>query len=335
MIAGYPFRMSVPVSAGDRSGRRRRRGTAVGVILAAAVGVVLVAHRAVPGSAGSALDSALPWLGALIPVLVVAAVVRRSAVVLTAAVASTLVWAGSFGPVLVDRSGPGPHDLRVAGLNIGTATPRTALAPLVAAGADIVVIEEITAANRDAITTELSARYPSYDIAGTVGLFSRLPLTEVQPVDIGIGWTRAVRATVTAPGGALRVYAAHLASARLSMTAGRDRTITALAAALAADPSPRLLLAGDLNTTTTDRRFAAFAALHDTQQEAGAGFGFTWPASLPVLRPDHVLQRGMTTRRAWVTSAPGSDHRAVLADLDTTTPATNVRVGPAAMRWRG
>jgi hypothetical protein len=116
---------------------------------------------------------------------------------------------------------------------------------------------------------------------------------------------------------------------------GRDRTITALAAALAADPTPRLLLAGDLNTTTTDRRFAAFAPLHDTQQEAGAGFGFTWPASLPVLRPDHVLQRGMTTRRLWVTSAPGSDHRAVLADLDTTTPATNVRVGPTVMRWPG
>jgi vancomycin resistance protein VanJ len=55
----------------------------------------------------------------------------------------------------------------------------------------------------------------------------------------------------------------------------------------------------------------------DTQQQAGAGFGFTWPARLPVLRPDHILHRGLTSRHSSVVVAPGSDHRAVVADLDT------------------
>jgi vancomycin resistance protein VanJ len=136
-------------------------------------------------------------------------------------------------------------------------------------------------------------------------------------VDIGIGWTRALRATVPTPGGPVRIYAAHLASARPAATEERDETITALAGAVTGDDSPRVLVAGDLNTATTDRQFDAFATLRDTQREAGAGFGFTWPAELPVLRPDHILQRGMSTQRSWVLRAPGSDHRAVLAELDT------------------
>jgi vancomycin resistance protein VanJ len=102
------------------------------------------------------------------------------------------------------------------------------------------------------------------------------------------------------------------------MTAGRNRTLAALAGVVHADPAPRLLLAGDLNTATTDRQFTVLAPLTDTQQQAGAGFGFTWPARLPLVRPDHLLQRGLTTRHAWVVTAPGSDHRAVLADLDST-----------------
>lgn len=60
-----------------------------------------------------------------------------------------------------------------------------------------------------------------------------------------------------------------------------------------ADSADRLVVLGDLNTATTDRVFDPLTrVLGDAQADAGQGFGFTWPAELPVTRPDHVLHRG-------------------------------------------
>ncbi|MEV4348728.1 endonuclease/exonuclease/phosphatase family protein [Actinoplanes sp. NPDC049596] len=306
-----------------RAGRARRGAAAVLICAGALLSAVLAAHRAVPGATGSLVDSALPWLAAPILFLLAGAIVTRHRWAIAATLTPALIWAVMFAPDLPDRAIPGPHDLRVASLNLGTAAPGTALAPIVAENPDVIVLEEVTAADRTAVTTTLTGSYPHRAAAGTVAVYSRFPLSRTNPVDIQIGWTRALATTVTTPAGPVRVYAAHLASARADMTAKRDKTLEALATAVHADPAPRLLLAGDLNTATTDRRFAALAPLRDTQEDAGAGFGFTWPDTLPVVRPDHLLQRGMTTRRAWVTRAPGSDHRAVLADLDTTPPTDN------------
>ncbi|MBM2615751.1 endonuclease/exonuclease/phosphatase family protein [Actinoplanes sp. LDG1-06] len=297
-----------------RRGHPVLRGAAMGsaVVLA----LVLLGHRVIPGSAGTVTDSILPWLAAPVPALILAGVVRRRALVLASALIPALVWAVMFVPTLTDRARQGPHNLRVASLNLGSAEPAAALRPLLDARADVVVLQEVTADNRKTVRATLEPELPYRAAAGTIAVYSRLPLDGTEPVDIGIGWTRALRTTVGSGADSVRLYAAHLASARPAMTAGRDRTLTTLASAVRADDHPRLLLAGDLNTATTDRRFAVLAPLADTQEEAGAGFGFTWPARLPVLRPDHILQRGLTTRHATVVTAPGSDHRAVLADLD-------------------
>ncbi len=311
--------MSVAVAATEptRTRRRARPAVVLPVAAAALLSGLLLAHRWVPGSAGSGLDSALPWLAAPILALLATTILLRRPAAVVAALAPVVLWTLMFGPNLVDRADAGPHDLRVASLNLGAATVESALDPVLSAAPDLIVLQEITAANRPAVTARLGDVYPFHANAGTVAVFSRLRLSDTEPVDIQIGWTRALRTTVSAPSGPVRVYAAHLASARAGRTAGRNRTLTALADVVRADPAPRLLLAGDLNTATTDRHFDVLAPLTDTQQEAGAGFGFTWPAGAPVVRPDHLLQRGMTTRHAWVIDAPGSDHRAVLADLDS------------------
>ena len=286
----------------------------------AAVGLaaVLALHRLVPGALGTVLDSGLPWLGLLVPALLTVAALRRSSRTFVVCLLPAVFWAAMFGPVLVSRSTGGHHDLRVATLNLGAAnpTPDAALRAVLSAAPDVLVLQELTRANLRAAQARLAEGYAYHAVTGTVGLWSTLPLTETGPVDIGIGWTRALRATVPSADGPVRIYAAHLASARPAATKERDGTIAALAAAVSADESARVLVVGDLNTATTDRQFDAFAPLRDTQQEAGAGFGFTWPAELPVMRPDHILQRGMTTQRSWVVRAPGSDHRAVLAELD-------------------
>ncbi|AGZ42822.1 endonuclease/exonuclease/phosphatase family protein [Actinoplanes friuliensis] len=298
---------------------RWRKGSALIAVAAVGLSGVLALHRLVPGAAGTALDSGLPWLGLLVPALLGVAALRRSTRTFVVCLLPAVFWAAMFGPVLVPRSSADHHDLRVATLNLGAAnaSPELALRAVVAAGPDVLILQELTDRNLAAAQRELDGDWAYHEVTGTVGLWSTLPLSETGPVDIGIGWTRALRATVPTPDGPVRVYAAHLASARPAATAERDQTIAALAAAVAADESPRVLVAGDLNTTTTDRQFDTFAPLRDTQQEAGAGFGFTWPSDLPVLRPDHILQRGMSTQRSWVLRAPGSDHRAVVAELDT------------------
>lgn len=299
--------------------RRWRVGSAVTAVAAVALTAALALHRLVPGALGTALDSGLPWLGLLVPALLTVAALRRSTRTFLVCLLPAVFWAAMFGPVLVPRSAADHHDLRVATLNLGAANPRpeAALREVVEAAPDVLVLQELTRKNLAAAQTVLAERYAYHAVTGTVGLWSTLPLTETSPVDIGIGWTRALRATVPTADGPVRIYAAHLASARPAATEERDETIAALAGAVTADDSARLLVVGDLNTATTDRQFDAFATLRDTQQEAGAGFGFTWPAELPVLRPDHILQRGMSTQRSWVLRAPGSDHRAVLAELDT------------------
>lgn len=289
-------------------------GIAVGV-LAGVLSLLLVAHRALPGSAGSMVDSVVPWTVAPILVVLAVAVVTRRVKAIGAALVPVVIWGVLFAPTLLDRGQAGSHQLRVASLNLGKATPGEALPPLVAQKPDVIVLEEVTLANRDAVTASLAKAYPHHTETGTVAIFSRFPLSGTEPVDIRIGWTRAIAGTVKTDDGPVRVYAAHVASVRADQTAERDRTLAALAAAAHGDPSPRLVLAGDLNTSTTDRQFAVLAPLRDTQQQAGAGFGFTWPAALPVVRPDHILERGMTTSRSWVVRVPGSDHRAVLADL--------------------
>ena len=73
---------------------------------------------------------------------------------------------------------------------------------------------------------------------------------------------RALRTTVATDHGPLTVYVAHPGSVRVNpragyWTASRDIGLQALGQAIAADPSQRVLLLGDLNGTMDDRAFAA------------------------------------------------------------------------------
>lgn len=122
--------------------------------------------------------------------------------------------------------------------------------------------------------------------------------------------------------GPLTVYVAHLGSVRVMprggfWTGSRDIGVQAVGAAVAADPSARVLLLGDLNGTTGDRELSGITSqLRSAQNVAGAGFGFTYPATFPVVRIDQVLERGLQPRNSWVLPANGSDHLPVEAGID-------------------
>ncbi|GAA1871611.1 teicoplanin resistance protein VanJ [Pseudonocardia ailaonensis] len=296
-----------------------RRGR-VPAALAILLGLVLLLHRWIPnrvGNLGSLVETFLPWLGLFVPVLAIVALARRSAAAGVALLLPITVWLSMFGGLLVDRSHPG-GGLKVVTHNVGADNPDpTGTArDLLASGADLLALEEITPQARTVYERELAA-YPFHTVQGSVGLWSRYPLTDVRPVDVALDTTRALRATVATDRGPLAVYVAHLGSVRIFprngfWTESRDGGIQALSRALAAEPTRNVLLLGDLNGTLDDR---AFAPLTAQLTPAGQGFGFTWPATFPVVRSDQILVRGGEPPDSWVLPATGSDHRPVGAEI--------------------
>ncbi|GIH74183.1 endonuclease/exonuclease/phosphatase family protein [Planobispora longispora] len=289
------------------------------MIIAGAVALALLlgGHRLLPELGGftTVLESLLPWLGAAVPLLVLGALLTRSRKAVAAAVLPGVVWGIMFGPALLRTAPGGPSDLAVATLNVGVANSDSGKAVrAVAKDRDLFAAQELTPGGPAA--KELDKRFPHRVQVSTIGLWSRFPITGHRTVDIGLGWTRALRAVVETPRGEVTVYVMHLASARPGETAQRDHTLAHARRVIEADGSENLLLLGDLNTATTDRKRSGLVPpLSDAHLEAGAGFGFTWPASFPVTRPDHILYRGLTATSASVEHAVGSDHRAAVASL--------------------
>ena len=307
--------------------------------LALLLALVMLLHAEIPDwrwNLGSLTETFLPWLGLLIPVLLAGALARRSASALAALLLPAVVWLSLFGGVLSDKSLPGGF-LTVASENVnaGNPDPARSARDLAASGADVLALVELTPQAAGTYEKGLAKAYPYHVLRGTVGLWSKLPLSDTKPIDImdygpmadtipagqRMASDRALRTTVATDRGPLTVYVAHPGSVRVNpragfLTASRDIGVQALGQAIAADPSKRVVLLGDLNGTTGDRAFAGLTAqLESAQDVAGDGFGFTWPASFPVVRIDQILVRGVQPVSSWVLPANGSDHRPVEASI--------------------
>ncbi|WP_165987826.1 endonuclease/exonuclease/phosphatase family protein [Streptomyces sp. YIM 98790] len=309
---------------GDRTGRWRRG--LVLTALALLVALLMVSHAHIPnavGNLGSLAETFLPWAGLALPVLLGAALWRRSCTALIGVLVPLLVWLNLFGGLLLDKTADG-GDLMLATHNVdaGNPDPAATAGELAASGADVLALQEIPQHQVATYERELAGAYPHHAVQGTVGLWSRYPLDDVRPVDIGLGWVRAMRATVSAPDGDLAVYVAHLPSVRVQLRAGftagrRDDAADLLGLAIAAEPLERVVLLGDLNGTMNDRALAPVTSqLRSTQGAAGAGFGFTYPAGFPLTRIDHILVRGLEPVTSWTLPATGSDHRPVAARVE-------------------
>ncbi|OUC91132.1 endonuclease/exonuclease/phosphatase family protein [Streptosporangium minutum] len=287
------------------------------IAVAGVLALILGGHRLLPELGGftPVLESLLPWLGVAVPVLLVVALFTRSWQVIVAVLVPAAVWGVMFGPALLRSPPGGPSDLSVATVNVGVTNAASGRAVrAVSKGRDLIAAQELTPGGPAA--KALDERFPHHYQVSTVGLWSRFPIVEARKADIGLDWVRALRAVVKTPKGKLTVYVMHLASARPGKTAQRDETLAHARKIIDRDESEHLLLLGDLNTATTDRKRSGLVPpLSDAQQEAGSGFGFTWPSSFPLTRPDHILYRGLTATSAGVEPAAGSDHRAAFASL--------------------
>ncbi|MFC8825414.1 endonuclease/exonuclease/phosphatase family protein [Streptomyces sp. NPDC057137] len=315
-----------------------KRGPVVAV-LALLLGLLMLLHALITdrGGLGSLVETLLPWFGLFIPPLLAGALWRRSAAAVAALVLPVTVWLSLFGGLLGDKSHPG-GDLTVVSHNVGADNPDPAgtARDLVASEADVLALEEITAQAKPLYEKELEQAYPYHAVLGTVGLWSRLPLSDTRPVDIKqdvgplgdakpaevkLADSRALRTTVATDHGPLAVYVAHLGSVRVLprngfWTDSRDRNAQALDDAVAAERNERVVLLGDMNGTTDDRAFTGITSrLRSAQEVAGDGFGFSWPAKFPVARIDQILVRGVEPESTWLLPATGSDHLPVAAEI--------------------
>ncbi|MET8224357.1 endonuclease/exonuclease/phosphatase family protein [Streptomyces sp. NPDC005301] len=308
-----------------------RRGLVLAA-LAVLFALVMLLHAQIPnrfGNLGSLTETFLPWLGVFVPVLLVLAVVRKSATALIAVLLPAVVWLNLFGGLLSDKTGGG-GDLTVVthNVNADNPDPQGTARDVAASGADVVALEELTASAVPVYENALAATYRYHSVQGTVGLWSKYPLSGAAPVDIKLGWTRAMRATVTAPAGQVAVYVAHLPSVRVKLEAGftarqRDKSADALGEAIADEPVRGVVLLGDLNGTMNDRALNAVTAqMRSTQGAAGSGFGFSWPASFPMARIDQIMVKGIEPVTSWSLPETGSDHLPVAARVKVDATAS-------------
>ncbi|MBK3579087.1 endonuclease/exonuclease/phosphatase family protein [Streptomyces sp. MBT65] len=308
-----------------------RRGMVLAA-LAILLALVMLLHSRIPnriGNLGSLTETFLPWFGLLVPVLLVLGLVRRSATALIAVVLPTVVWLNLFGGLLLsDKTGTG-GDLTVATHNVNADNPDPSgtARDVAASGADVLALEELTASAVPTYEEALASTYKYHSVQGTVGLWSKYPMSSIRAVDIKLGWTRAMRATVATPEGRIAVYVAHLPSVRVKIEAGftarqRDKSADALGEAIAAEPLKRKILLGDLNGTMNDRSLNAVTSqMRSTQGAAGSGFGFSWPASFPMARIDQIMVQGVEPVTSWTLPETGSDHLPIAArvNLDTSS----------------
>ncbi|WP_432102888.1 endonuclease/exonuclease/phosphatase family protein [Streptomyces sp. bgisy091] len=309
------------------SGREpgRRRGYLIAVLCLTAT-VLMVLPGPVPnspGHLGSLLETFLPWLGLAVPAALLAALLRRSVLAATAAVLPAVAWLGLFGTAAFTGGWPEGGGFLVVQHNVSDVNPEPAATAraLARTEADLVALEELTTPALPAYEAALSPAYPHHATVGTVGLWSKHPLSAVRPVDIrpeGVaeGWNRGLRATARTPEGEVAVYVAHLPSVRIGpagFASGlRDESAALLARALSSEPLDRVILVGDLNSTLDDRGLAPVTSL---MTEPASAFAFSWPAAFPLARIDQVLTRSAKVTDVRTLPATTSDHLPVAARI--------------------
>lgn len=178
---GWTRRTNGPGRASWTRGRGR---VLAGVAVCTAL--LLSFHRSVPnrvGGLGSLLESFLPWLGVVVVVLLVLALVRRSALALVALLLPVAAWTYLFGGLLLPAPEPGADDLVVVQHNVSdeNTDPEGTARALVRAGPDLVALEELVPPALEVYAKTLAPDYPYRTVRGTVGLWSKYPLSGSRP----------------------------------------------------------------------------------------------------------------------------------------------------------
>ncbi|MGF1547629.1 MAG: endonuclease/exonuclease/phosphatase family protein [Thiotrichales bacterium] len=210
--------------------------------------------------------------------------------------------------------------LRVATVNLNyrNRQDEAVVAFLRDAGADIVVLQEVTPA-WEALLRGLTEQYPYAWFAPRedpfgIALLSRRPCADCRVMDFGV--TPAIAGRFALAGREIEVVGIHPPPPMSAeWTAARDDLLMNVAGYLSPLERPAIVL-GDLNATPWSAGYRAF--IDASGLARGRGLHPTWPSffGLPVIPIDHVLVSApLSLSRVALGPEIGSDHYPLLADI--------------------
>lgn len=161
---------------------------------------------------------------------------------------------------------------------------------------------------------------PVYHVPGHGGFIAgRFPLAAQE-----VGRGRIPKVVAKTPYGPITLWTLHAAKALWKDHTMQLRQIQALAQDIAATPGMKIV-AGDFNTTDKNIPYKIMKLhLRNAHEEAGWGFGFTFPARarrlgtlFPFLRIDHIFYSNAfyALSARTLSNSGGSDHLPVVAEL--------------------
>ncbi|MEU7070656.1 endonuclease/exonuclease/phosphatase family protein [Streptomyces narbonensis] len=276
------------------------------------------------------LLSLLPWLAvpAGLGVLLAAVARRRALTLLAVVVLGAVGWSSlPYMPQLVTSYGLPLAKVRVLAANVEFGQGTRALIDTVRRERpQLVFASECDRACGHALTTAFAAELPhhtSVDAEGSVGsvLLSAYPLTDEGVIPAVMGMPGA---TTRIAGKPVRLQLAHPLPPLPGQIDPWKRELGRIedeaAARRLAGP---LIMAGDFNASQDHAAFRAIldaGGLQDAARLARTSRTPTWPAEGPLplfVQIDHVLvSDDFSVRSIRFLDVDGSDHRAVLTDLD-------------------
>lgn len=272
------------------------------------------------------------WLWAYTPFLylpawltLVVAAVFGSRPLVAGAVLVSVMHLVVLWPAITGQERPGePADLRVASANVLYRSPLIThdAREILAADADVVVLQEVTPLVWERIEPVLAPSYPYVttnlrDDPLGAAILSRLPMRDEEVL---LAHDRPVlSAVVTVDGTDVRVWDVHTtAPSTRHGRATRDEMLADMARLAVVEPLP-LLAVGDYNASSWHPAFDDFvddAGLLDAHDAVGRGLAGSWKTLRVEALIDHVVvSREWRVLRVREGEGLGSDHRPVIADL--------------------
>ncbi|MEV4179047.1 endonuclease/exonuclease/phosphatase family protein [Nonomuraea sp. NPDC049709] len=311
--------------------RRRRKfpGTAltwVAVTPFAAWAVARVAGLE-RGSLPTQLMTATPYAaaGSLVPLLI-AAVGRKRAATAVALLATTALGFSVLPRALGTADGTGGRPLKVMTINMlfGRADIATIMQLVREFDPDVLSTQELTpGAVSDLDTAGLKELMPHRVLqdewsAGGSGIYSKHPVEALWDLMPPVGHQMPA-ALISLPGGRpIEFIDAHPFPPLGPQVSEWNQ---ALAAFPSASADRVRIIAGDFNASLDHAAMRGLLSrgYKDAADQVGAGLIPTWPANKrvpPIITIDHVLvDQRVGVREVSVRDVPGTDHRAVLAEL--------------------
>lgn len=293
------------------------------------------------------------WWYVPLPLFLLVAVLRRAWRTSLLLLLPLLVFAVVYGPLFLPRRAP--SDLQAPSLRLMTsnlmyrnADAASLVAVLRDQQVDVALVQELGPAMARALEADpvVLAAYPYRALVpdGTtrgMGLLSRVPILEALPPEMDDDQCACQEVAVEVAGRAVTVLNVHprrpsvafQRRARLPFglpvpsTFDPEQFEPRLQAILqrARDVEGPLIVGGDFNTSDRQPLYGLLQLrLRDSYREAGWGLGYTFPSGaggswqrlVPLMRIDYLFHDdAWRARAAFTVRVPGSDHRAVVAEL--------------------